>query len=144
MKEPFIELLPGEIGIEDEDMKAAATTDYDGNVLDLRGYSVASIHVVIDNTGGGSNGLATLKYQRYDKSGTAVGDEIDLLTSINTKADENAVIRLGVGVTEEVLAGTAGTNDGVAVPLGRFRLTLNVQEQNDGTSCTGSVYLYAQ
>lgn len=139
----FFEFRPADLGMAAVDMKATADTDYESDVLDLRGVRAIQVYALVDNTGAGSTGLAGFYVQRVDKDDVDLGAEHAICTAINTKTDTAVTVSLSEFLAGEATGATIGSTDRHLFPLGRCKLKLRVEEANDGTTCAMSGWLLA-
>lgn len=134
-----------EVGLSEKDMKSATT--YNGEKLLVHGFSDFMASVIVDNTGGGAAGLAKLVVDIYDSTDTAILTSFDLVTDINTKADNTLTVSFGRSNTAKMhyTSGTPtlNTNADILKCGARLRLSLTVTEANNGTTCIASVKLRA-
>ena len=128
-----------DLDLSAKDMKAVATTEYESVLLDLRDISVLNVITTIAETGSPTTGLGTIRFRKTTSAGVTVSPDVDIATSINTKAVgvSNGVV--GYGVTAVSTGATIGAAIGSALPFGFGKIVLVVQEQNDGTTSTASV-----
>lgn len=137
------EFTATDVGINAASVKAVASVN--GNTLNVQGFKQFLASVAVDNTGGGSTGLAKLVIDIYDEDGNALLTSFDLVTAINLKADNTVTVAWGLGNTAK-LHYTSGTPslssdaDILRVP-GRIRLTITTTEISDSTTVTASVRL---
>lgn len=137
------ENTPFELKIENKDMQAVATTQYQSELLDVRQHFVYTAIVDITETGAPTVGAAKLFVRVISKDKTTVLYEVDLVTGITTIVNgQRDVITFGAGVTAIVFgSGTIGPDADVFKTAERIRLVLEVTTQNDGTTSTASVTL---
>lgn len=138
-----VDISPTQLGVKGVDLKAIATTQYTSGVLDLSGYETVEVLLSVDNTGAGATGLATLKAQRCDRAGTAVGPEVTLATGIDTKADTEASVTVGHGQAADVKDGTIHADADNFRPSGLWKVIVEVEEANNGTTSVGSLRIRA-
>lgn len=133
-------------GINGVSVKAAATVA--GNIINVHGFKQFMISVVIDNTGGGTTGLASLVIDTYDEAGNALLTSLSLVTSMNLKADNTVTVAFGIGNTAK-LHSTSGSPaldsnaDILRVPA-RLKCSITTTQACDGTSVTALVKVRAQ
>lgn len=141
------EFTAADVGISGVNMKATAATEYNGNKLCVQGFSDFVASVVVDNTGGGANGTAKLTVDLYDSTDSAILTSFDLVTAINTKADNTVSVAFGRSNSAKVhyTSGTPTLHASADILKcgARMRLTLTVTEANNGTTCVASVLLRA-
>ena len=145
---PVKTMDPRDLEILDKDMKAVATTEYPSVVMDAsKDYAWTAV-VEVDNTGGGATGIAKLTLRRFRKMSAAgagvdqIGDDLDILTAINTKVDGNFEVVWGYGVSAlERGAGTIDIDADSFQLAGVLQVVLEVTEISDATTCIASVTL---
>lgn len=134
-------LEPVALGISGVDLKAAGP--FDSGFLDASKFRTFMANVVVDNTGGGSNGAISLQALIYDEAKANVVATVDIATAIATTADLNGLACFGRGVAAAVHnLGTLGTTIGALKAWKWWKLRVKVDTANDGTTCVGSVRLF--
>ena len=128
------------------DMTAAALTEYDSQIFDMREFFVYT--VIVDITASGSaSGVATLSVKLISDLDlrTTVLDEFDLLTGIDTSTNtEKNLVVFGAGVSAAVKGNaTLGTDLGAFKIAFRISLQLTVTTQATGTA-TAAVRMLAE
>ncbi len=137
------ENTPFELGIEDVDLTAVATTQYQSVLLDVRQHFVYTAIVDITETGAPTVGAAKLFVRVISKDTTTVLYPVDLATGITTIVNgQQDVITFGAGVSAVVFgSGTVGADAEVFKTAERIRIVLEVTTANDGTTSTATVTL---
>lgn len=139
------EYTAAEVGISATSVKAVATVN--GNTLDLRGLRWFLVSVAIDNTGGGSTGLANLVVDVYDGDGNALLASFALLTDMNLKADNTVTVSFGgdQAAKHNYTSGTVtlATNADVLRVGTRMRFSITTTEVSDATTVTATVRVVA-
>jgi len=148
MKRKILNMTPAQLGIDDADMKAALNTTYSSDPIPFSGFEALRAVVTVDNTGGGAAGTASLQWQMVGADGADLGTAIDLITGINTKTDCTVVFRVhtrvAASVQDSASAASVGASADTIYPFGTAKLILKVTEQQNGTTCTADVTLYAE
>lgn len=137
------EMTAAELGIENVDMEAVATTQYASGVIRVEQHFVYTAIVDITETGAPTVGDAKLLVQVISKDGSTVLYAVDLATLIDTTVNaQKDVITFGAGVAAVVFgSGTVGADAEVFKHAERIKLVLEVTTANDGTTSTASVRL---
>lgn len=132
-------------GFSATSVKAAATVA--GNTLDLRGFRWILVSIAIDNTGGGSTGLAKLVVDVYDNDGNSLLGSFDLSTDINLKADNTYVVSFGgdQAAKQVYTSGTVtlATNADVLRVGARMKFSITTTEVSDSTTVTATMRVNA-
>lgn len=143
MSARILEIGPAALGISGVNLKSA--TSYVGNVIDVTQLSAFMLVFKIDNTGGGAAGTCKIVLDLLQQDGTTIIRTVDVVTAIPTTADLNALFIIDRVLGADNLGGTLGTS-GVDIfkHAGKIKPTITVTQANDGTTCVGSLHLYAR
>lgn len=139
------ELSPLALGIENVDMQAAAATEYESVLIDVRQFFIFTAIVNVTAVGP-TTGDAQLKVQVFSADKTTELFEVVLATAIDTQntASPANVTLFGAGISAAVLGSASGTigADADVFKLAQFmKMVLEVTTQADGTSSVASVIL---
>jgi len=137
----FHSYSPAELALDDEDMTAVADTEYLSGILDWRNVEEVRVVAQITETGAPTTGTASISWRPTNAGGTALHEDIALVTAIDTKVDGNAVVFFASrNLAPDQEGATIGATAVAMFPLGWGKLVLTVTEQNNGTTSTADVY----
>jgi hypothetical protein len=139
------QFTPDDLGVKNVNLKAVATTKYPTLILDLRRYHHFNLSFLVDNTGGGAAGVAKITTKLFAEDGATVLLTIDTLTAIDTLVDRFEQLCFGNSRTAGKIGnGTLATDFGLIQAFSRVQFIVEVVTASDATTCTGSLYLFAQ
>lgn len=135
-------LSPADLGLNGVNLKDDSAP-YKSGFVNLQDHRQFMASLIVENTGGGAAGAASLAVEIYDDDKATVLGTIDLLTAIGLTTDRTELVTFGRGLTPTNSGnGTIGAAIGVLKVLRWVKFVITVNTESDATTCLGYLRLF--